>query len=1282
MRYYPTFLLLLALLSPLTSLTAQWTPLSTGVSADLHTVERINDSTVYAAGQNVFIKSTDGGQSWMAFPFVNTNNQPIFNAVIEDLHFFTPDTGLAVGALANIFQIILRTTDGGQHWTLVVNGTNGSGWPGGFRKVFFIDPKNGWCTGSEGRLMRTTDGGLTWTQLAAATLAPYTYLHDVHFLNTQLGFLVAEIRYNNGGSGFYLKTTDGGQSWNVLLSSSPPYTECFFVNAQRGYLAQDGNLFRVNDGLIDFSYASFADLQPALEFQFFNADTGYALAGNSIRKTTAGGQFWETSDLPPAAASDMLDFDWSANGDTGYVVGKNGKAYKTTNGGFPYRPMAFFSLEPNGGFCPNAPVNCLNAAPEGIYNVQWLVDGALYATTNDLNISFPDYGGTHTIALVLDNGSTTDTFSQTITLEEKLPDFDIQLEWTTPPPLCASNSLELKVTNPVLQQSYFLYVNDQYYSQQLALSTDPILFSTPPIFDTSLIRVEVPLYSVCESKTIFSTLQADVIPRPDPDLAWQPSATKICVGQSADVTIQQSEANMQYQVFWNTVPVSSVVPGTGGNLLITTDSLFNSGHYEIEASFQGMCTRRLNQTVFIEIEYFYDQLDTSQAFAFAGVPVQLINPAPPELGTVLWNFGAQASPQQSTEFEPTVLFSNPGSYPFTYQYHSTGVCSGTKSGHFEVFGAADDLPGLFCPPKDLDKLSWENPQARHAVLDTKTDREGNIIVTGAIHQPIAWWHTMNLFVRKYDPTGVLLWEKNTDPYSTSHGINYRSSYGTAIATDPEGNIYLAGSYAADKAVLLGQTFTTTLSSNYSTGQGFIVKLNAKGAVLWTIRLNAQENSQFCVPSDLIYSEIDGHLHVALQGKSWIAELPAGGIVSDNQPDAQMWYLELDPEGFYVDHAQLGHISAGVGFWQYWHPPIGPSSYGYLYTFIAPEIRETPDGHLVFTNTFTAFEPSANLTFGAHTVNPLNKADATNNNYFVAVYNRNSHAWDNAFCAHSVSNWGGSPWRVQCTTTQDNAIVTGFGLVDEYFSYQFASLILDSIYVAPNMLVSTRNRSFLNKFDLSGNLLWNKTGSQQYVHTLETDPSGNIWMLSGYTGAAGFFEAGGSRPGIAALGGKDVLLSQFDPDGNIVGLHSFATANFDQATGLTIDRYNRVSVIASTDLNIYYTSDPAHNHTLFPYTPGNSCVPPVSVQETSRPLACQINPNPFSEFFQLSLDEPGSERFQLSLFDTQGRLVFAQVLTPDARGQIVVTPHILPGAYMVQILGAKGVFIDRVIKIKY
>ena len=107
--------------------------------------------------------------------------------------FVDANTGTVVGE----YGTIVRTTDGGNSWTIQVSGTTQNLWA-----VSFKDSNKGTAVGEGGTFLGTTDGGASWVPQPSGTTLQ---LRGVSLSDANTGTAVGE-------GGTILRTTDGGNS--------------------------------------------------------------------------------------------------------------------------------------------------------------------------------------------------------------------------------------------------------------------------------------------------------------------------------------------------------------------------------------------------------------------------------------------------------------------------------------------------------------------------------------------------------------------------------------------------------------------------------------------------------------------------------------------------------------------------------------------------------------------------------------------------------------------------------------------------------------------------------------------------------------------------------------------------------------------------------------------------------------------------------------------------------------------------------------------------------------
>jgi hypothetical protein len=158
--------------------------------------------------------------------------------VLTSMQFVSASQGWAVGENA-----ILATTDGGAHWMTQLSGRLN------LISVDFVNGQDGWAVGTTS-LLSTTDGGAVWTPLTE----PCPLIRSVHFISPADGYAVAggaDVAGTNPEvpltGGEILATSDGGHSWHPRPAPKDVQTVCF-SDPQHGWIGANGQLYRTSDG--------------------------------------------------------------------------------------------------------------------------------------------------------------------------------------------------------------------------------------------------------------------------------------------------------------------------------------------------------------------------------------------------------------------------------------------------------------------------------------------------------------------------------------------------------------------------------------------------------------------------------------------------------------------------------------------------------------------------------------------------------------------------------------------------------------------------------------------------------------------------------------------------------------------------------------------------------------------------------------------------------------------------------------------------------------------------
>jgi len=244
----------------------------------------------------VILRTTDGGQHWTDTPVELPRIQiPTLN----DIHFISPDVGWAVGVDSGQDGIVLKTTDGGSSWTLTRIGYKEVP-----TTVFFLDADNGWIGGAtappgddEGiggpsALLATTDGGHTWQSRYNVPISIYR----VFFVDKMNGWA-------SGSKGVIYSTVDAGLTWNSQRTE---------IETGEGAVDLSG------DGVKQFAVSGLQFIDKSNGFAGASATEGEA---GRLLVTSNGGATWRRQWLVPNAGIKDIFF---LNQNQGWVLTDKG----------------------------------------------------------------------------------------------------------------------------------------------------------------------------------------------------------------------------------------------------------------------------------------------------------------------------------------------------------------------------------------------------------------------------------------------------------------------------------------------------------------------------------------------------------------------------------------------------------------------------------------------------------------------------------------------------------------------------------------------------------------------------------------------------------------------------------------------------------------------------------------------------------------------------------------------------------------------------------------------
>ncbi len=204
---------------------------------------------------NRLIFTSDGGANWVQR---YSGNDIIFNS----LHFFDANNGIA-GVYAGLYEgQILKTTDGGNVWTVLYHGFNAN-------TFYFLNNLIGWCggLGDSTNILKTTDGGDNWAPLPTNLEGEVS---KIQFFSDAMGWASVSI---SGVLNRLYFTNDGGISWKLKIDS---VNDFWFTDVNTGWYIVDDKIFQTTNGGTDWYIQHSDSGHNLLRLYFLNSDLGWA----------------------------------------------------------------------------------------------------------------------------------------------------------------------------------------------------------------------------------------------------------------------------------------------------------------------------------------------------------------------------------------------------------------------------------------------------------------------------------------------------------------------------------------------------------------------------------------------------------------------------------------------------------------------------------------------------------------------------------------------------------------------------------------------------------------------------------------------------------------------------------------------------------------------------------------------------------------------------------------------------------------------------------------------
>ncbi len=267
-----------------------WTPVSGGTSDNLVIGQFVNSTASYVGGENgVILKTTDAGNTW---------NQE------------APAPALAT--------------------------SNG---PGSIYGLSFLSATTGFVAADQRDISETMDGGMSWISMDASNVPQSDLVRSLYFTNSLTGFVGTADAFEQP-SGSICRSTDGGQTWNPIITTNGGIYDIDFSSATNNMngvaLGRFGVAYWTANGGTSWNAGS-TDKPNSLisRSTFTSATTGFAVGSDLsdtngfVLRTDDAGHTWHTVTMTNFSLNGIAN---NGNG-TITAVGNGGVIIESTDGG-------------------------------------------------------------------------------------------------------------------------------------------------------------------------------------------------------------------------------------------------------------------------------------------------------------------------------------------------------------------------------------------------------------------------------------------------------------------------------------------------------------------------------------------------------------------------------------------------------------------------------------------------------------------------------------------------------------------------------------------------------------------------------------------------------------------------------------------------------------------------------------------------------------------------------------------------------------------------------------
>ena len=201
-----------------------------GTNRQISEIAFVNNNLGAISDDNNGVYTTNnGGTTWSAYTVTG-------QTAIRSLVYVANATDTAIYVVGDGGNIH-KSTDKGATWAAQATGLTAN-----LKKVFFLNPSQGWVVGANGTILKTNNGGNTWFASNPASAGTVT-LNSIHFTSASQGWAVGYLP-NGSDDGLILMSNDGGDTWTAQTSTGNDFEHIHMFSATDGYAFGDGGIYR------------------------------------------------------------------------------------------------------------------------------------------------------------------------------------------------------------------------------------------------------------------------------------------------------------------------------------------------------------------------------------------------------------------------------------------------------------------------------------------------------------------------------------------------------------------------------------------------------------------------------------------------------------------------------------------------------------------------------------------------------------------------------------------------------------------------------------------------------------------------------------------------------------------------------------------------------------------------------------------------------------------------------------------------------------------------------